>query len=42
MAAYKCEICGMSVGSMTCRECNDELKHGSITVEDGSKVAYSI
>ena len=41
MAAYKCEICGMSVGSMTCGTCNKELVHGSITVEDGSKVLVS-
>ena len=24
MAVYKCEICGMSIGSMTCGECGKE------------------
>jgi len=41
MAAYKCEVCGMSIGSMTCGKCNKELVHGAITVEDGTKVLVS-
>lgn len=41
MAAYKCEICGMSVGSMTCGTCNKELVHSSITTDDGDKVLVS-
>ena len=41
MAAYKCNVCGMSVGSMTCGKCGKELVHGDITVEDGTKVHVS-
>ena len=41
MAAYKCNKCGMSVGSMTCGTCNEELEHGSITTDDGAKVHVS-
>ena len=41
MAAYKCEICGMSVGSMTCGTCDKELEHSSIKTDDGTKVLVS-
>jgi len=41
MAAYKCEVCGMSVGSMTCGDCGAELVHGSITTDTGEKVQVS-
>ena len=40
MAAYKCEKCGMTVGSMTCGECGSELKHGTIDA-DGKTVHVS-
>lgn len=41
MAAYKCEKCGMSIGTMTCGTCGKDLEHGSITVDDGSTVHVS-
>ena len=30
MAVYKCEACGMSIGTMTCGSCDRELGHGMI------------
>ena len=41
MAAYTCEKCGMSVGSMTCGRCGKELEHDSLTLDDGGTVAIS-
>ena len=41
MAAYICEICGMSVGSMTCGKCGKELVHDTITTDDGETVHVS-
>ena len=41
MSAYVCEICGMSVGSMTCGTCGKELVHESITTDDGATVHVS-
>ncbi len=41
MAAYTCDKCGMSVGSMTCGHCGKELEHDSLTLDDGSAVAIS-
>jgi len=41
MAAYTCEKCGMKVGTMTCGECNEELRHGTLTLDDGSSVHIS-
>jgi DNA-directed RNA polymerase subunit RPC12/RpoP len=35
MAVYKCEACGMTIGTMTCGTCDKELEHGSITTDDG-------
>ena len=40
MATYKCEICGMGVNA-TCAECNAELVHGTLTLDDGSEVHIS-
>ena len=40
MAVYKCEKCGMSIGSMTCGTCGKELAHDTITLE-GSPVHVS-
>ena len=40
MAAYKCEKCGMSVGSMTCGKCGKELVHDTIDA-GGAQVAVS-
>lgn len=42
MAAYKCDKCGMSVGTMTCGDCGTELKHDTLTKDDGSTVAISV
>jgi hypothetical protein len=41
MSAYKCNACGMSVGSMTCGSCNKELVHDHIVTDDGDKVFVS-
>ncbi len=41
MAMYKCDVCGMSIGSMTCGSCDKELDHGSITTDDGAQVQVS-
>ena len=41
MAAYKCDKCGMSVGTMTCGECGKELVHGTITTPEGENIHVS-
>ena len=41
MAVYKCEKCGMSIGTMTCGQCDKELVHGTITADDGHEVHVS-
>ena len=41
MAAYTCEKCGMSVGTMTCGTCGKELAHDTVTLDDGSSVHVS-
>ena len=41
MAAYTCEKCGMSVGTMTCGKCDAELVHDTLTMDDGSSVHIS-
>ena len=41
MALYKCEKCGMSVGTMTCGTCNAELRNAALSKDDGSKVQIS-
>ncbi len=41
MAVYKCDVCGMSIGSMTCGSCDKELDHGSITTDAGDEVQVS-
>jgi len=38
MAIYKCEKCGMSIGTMTCGECGKELEHDTLTLDNGAKV----
>ena len=35
MAAYVCEVCGMSIGSMTCGTCDSELDNDTITTDPG-------
>lgn len=41
MAAYKCEVCGMSIGTMTCGACGKELVHNTITTDTGETVHVS-
>jgi len=41
MAIYKCEKCGMSLGTMTCGTCDKELVHGSIKADDGHDIHVS-
>ncbi len=41
MAAYTCEKCGMSVGTMTCGKCGKDLVHGEITTDTGETVHVS-
>lgn len=38
MAFYTCEKCGMSIGTMTCGKCGQQLVHDTITRPDGGKV----
>ena len=40
MAAYTCEKCGMSIGTMTCGKCGQELVHDTLTKADGTSVPY--
>jgi hypothetical protein len=41
MAVYKCEKCGMSIGTMTCGKCGKELKHEELKLDDGKTVHVS-
>jgi hypothetical protein len=41
MAVYKCEACGMTIGTMTCGSCDKELEHGSITADSGDEIQVS-
>ncbi len=41
MAFYTCEVCGMSVGTMTCGKCGKELVHETLTKDDGGSVAVA-
>ncbi len=41
MAAYTCDKCGMSVGTMTCGQCDAELVHDTLTLDDGGSVHIS-
>jgi DNA-directed RNA polymerase subunit RPC12/RpoP len=38
MAIYKCDKCGMSIGTMTCGECGKELVHDTLELDSGVKV----
>jgi hypothetical protein len=38
VAFYKCEQCGMSVGTITCGQCGKELVHDNLTTDDGRTV----
>lgn len=41
MTAYTCDVCGMSIGTMTCGKCGKDLVHSSITTDDGETVHVS-
>ncbi|WP_419935770.1 hypothetical protein [Candidatus Palauibacter sp.] len=41
MAAYTCDECGMSIGTMTCGQCGAELTHDTLVKDDGSAVHVS-
>jgi hypothetical protein len=41
MAFYSCEVCGMSVGTVTCGKCGKELVHDTLTKDDGGSVAVA-
>ncbi len=41
MAAYTCDKCGMSIGTMTCGACGAELVHSSLSKGAGSTVHIS-
>ncbi|MCL7936526.1 MAG: hypothetical protein M8835_08405 [marine benthic group bacterium] len=41
MAFYTCEVCGMSVGTVTCGKCGKELVHDTLTKDDGGSVAVA-
>jgi hypothetical protein len=41
MAVYVCEKCGMSIGTMNCGKCGNELQHSTLTKPDGSSVHIS-
>ena len=41
MAAYVCDKCGMSIGTMTCGNCGKELQYSTLTKPDGSSVHIS-
>jgi hypothetical protein len=41
MAVYKCEVCGMSIGTMTCGTCDKELEHDSVTGDAGNQIQVS-
>jgi len=38
MAVYTCKKCGMSIGSMTCGHCGEELVHSTLTLDGGRTV----
>lgn len=40
-AAYTCDKCGMSVGTITCGKCGKELVHETITTDGGQRVTVS-
>jgi hypothetical protein len=41
MAAYTCEKCGMSVGTITCGKCGKELVHDELKLDGGRTVVIS-
>lgn len=41
MAIYTCDKCGMSIGSITCGHCGEELVHDTLTTDSGATVLIS-
>lgn len=41
MAFYTCDVCGMSIGTMTCGTCGEQLVNETLTKEDGGTVRVS-
>ena len=41
MALYKCDKCGMTIGTMTCGTCDKELVHDNIKTDAGETVQVS-
>jgi hypothetical protein len=41
MAIYECEKCGMSIGTITCGKCGEELEHSTLKKKDGGTVLVS-
>jgi len=41
MAMYKCDVCGMMIGTMTCGTCDKELVHDNIKTDNGETVQVS-
>ena len=35
---YKCDQCGMSIGTITCGECGKQLVHDTVKKDDGTEV----
>lgn len=38
MAFYTCDVCGMSIGTMTCGQCGAQLEDATLDKEDGGSV----
>jgi len=41
MSVYVCEVCGMSLGTITCGSCDKVLEHDSITTDSGEVIHVS-
>ncbi len=41
MSVYVCEVCGMSLGTITCGACDKVLEHDSITTDAGDVIHVS-
>jgi hypothetical protein len=41
MTAYTCDVCGMSIGTMTCGKCGKDLVHSTITTDENETVHVS-
>ncbi|RMG56429.1 MAG: hypothetical protein D6717_06640 [Gammaproteobacteria bacterium] len=41
MAVYLCEVCGMSLGDITCGTCGKTLEHDVIVTDEGEEISVS-